>query len=173
LFNYLSTSFFRLKTIIEQEAPAAPLQRVTEVPEGETSTEEDAMDDQVKDKGKGRELGNIGEGGESGNESVDEVELKGEDGLKSQSDGEVEGEDEGGDEGGDDGEDEGEDDGENSDKEKDKESDEDMGKVEDAGNVKGASVDQDVDMVDINKVETQVATAAMANTIEVTTSEGK
>jgi hypothetical protein len=48
-----------------------------------------------------------------------------------------------------------------------------MGKVEDAGNVKGASVDQDVDMVDINKVETQVATAAMANTIEVTTSEGK
>ncbi|KIJ92679.1 hypothetical protein K443DRAFT_113196, partial [Laccaria amethystina LaAM-08-1] len=135
------------------------------------STEEDAMDDQVKDKGKGRELGNIGEGGESGNESVDEVELKGEDGLKSQSDGEVEGEDEGGDEGGDDGEDEGEDDGENSDKEKDKESDEDMGKVEDAGNVKGASVDQDVDMVDINKVETQVATAAMANTIEVTTSE--
>ena len=71
------------------------------------------------------------------------------------------------DEGGDDGEDEGEDDGENSGKEKDKESDEDAGKG------KGVGVDEDVEMVDINKVEAQVATAGMANTIEVTTSEGE
>ena len=66
--------------------PAAPRQRVTEVPEGETSTEENMMDDQVKDKGKGRDLGNIGEvsesGSESGDEDKDEDELKGEGGLK-------------------------------------------------------------------------------------------
>ena len=53
---------------IYQPIRAAPHQRVTEVPEGETSTEEDVMDDQVKDKGKGRDLENIGEGSESGNE---------------------------------------------------------------------------------------------------------
>ena len=94
LFNYLSTYFFRLETIIEKEAPAAPRQHVTEVPEGETSTEEDVMDDQVKDKGKGRDLENIGEGSESGNESSVEDELKGEGGLKGQSDGEDEGGDE-------------------------------------------------------------------------------
>ena len=151
MFSYLSTYFFRLETIIEKEAPAAPRQRVTEVPEGETSTEEDVMDDQVKDKGKGRDLENIGEGSESGVED----ELKGEGGLKSQSDGEDEGEDEGGDdgedEGGDDGEDEGEDegedDGENSGKEKDKDSDEDAGKG------KGVGVDEDVEMVDITRLK--------------------
>ena len=88
LFSYLSTYFFSLETIIEKKAPAAPHQRVTDVPEGETSTEEDVMDDKVKDKGKGRDLENIGEGSGSGNESGDEDELKGEGGLKSQSDGE-------------------------------------------------------------------------------------
>ena len=72
--------------------------------------------------------------------------------VLSQSDGE--------DEGDDDGEDEGEDDGENSGKEKDKESDEDAGKA------KGVGVDEDVEMVDINKVEARVPTAGMANTIE-------
>ena len=35
------------------------------------------------------------------------------------------------------------------------------------------SVDENVEMVDINKIETQVATAGMANTIEVTTSVGE
>jgi cobalamin biosynthesis protein CobT len=124
------------------------------------------MDDQVKDKGKGRDLGNIGEVSESGSESGDKDEDEDEDegGLKSQSDGEDEGGDDG--EGGDEGEDEGEDDGENSGKEKDKES-------EDAGKVNSAGIDQDVEMMDINKVETRVANAAMANTIEVTTSEGE
>ena len=65
------------------ESIAAGLhQHVTEVPEGETSTEEDMVDDQVKDKGQGRDLENIGEGTESGNESGDEDELKGEGSLK-------------------------------------------------------------------------------------------
>jgi hypothetical protein len=40
-----------------------------------------------------------------------------------------------------------------------------VGKVEDAGGAKGAGVDQDVEMVDINKLETRVATAVMANTV--------
>ena len=86
-------------------------------------------------------------------------------------DGEDEGEDDGEDEGEDDGEDEyeddGEDDGENSGKENDKESDEDAGKAKVVG------VDEDIEMVDINKVEARVSTAGMANTIEVTTSEGE
>jgi hypothetical protein len=117
------------------------------------SAEEDMMDDQVKDKGKGRDFGNIEEGSDGESENGDE--------------------DDGEDEGGDDGEDEGEDDGENSGKEKVKESDEDVGKVKDAGGAKGAGDDQDVEMADINKVETRVATAVMANTIEVTTSAGE
>ena len=41
-------------------------------------------DDKVKDKGKGGDLENIGEGSESGNESGDEDELKGEGGLESE-----------------------------------------------------------------------------------------
>jgi hypothetical protein len=48
-----------------------------------------------------------------------------------------------------------------------------VGKVKDAGGAKGAGDDQDVEMADINKVETRVATAVMANTIEVTTSAGE
>ncbi|EDR09218.1 uncharacterized protein LACBIDRAFT_326641 [Laccaria bicolor S238N-H82] len=140
-------------------------------------------DDEVKDKGKGRDMANIGEVSGSGSESGDQDELKGQD--DGEDEGEEDGEDEGEDEGGEDGEEEGEDEGEEEggdddevEGEKDKESGDDVEKVEeDAGKVKDAGVDQDVEMVDVNKVGTvakttvSVATAAMVNTIEVTTLE--
>lgn len=154
------------------------------------STEEGMTDDEVKDKGKGRDMANIGEVSGSGSESGDQGD--GED--EGEEDGEDEGGDEGEDEDGKDGEEEGGDEGEEEggdddevEGEKDKESGDDVEKVEedagsnieDAGEVKDAGVDQDVEMVDVNKVGTvvettvSVATAAMANTIEVTTSEGE
>jgi len=66
-FNYLSSDFLRLETIIKKKSTITPAtcsmpaavkppthQCITEVTEGKTSTGEDMMDDQVKDKGKGK-----------------------------------------------------------------------------------------------------------------------